>query len=75
MDGRGTPLSLVVTAANVNDVTQVEAVLTAIMVKRPSPSKRRSKHLCADAGYRGKNAMRVILAHGYIILPVNIIYG
>lgn len=66
MDGRGTPLSLVVTAANVNDVTQVEAVLSAIMVKRPSPSRRRSKHLCADAGYRGKNAMRVILAHGYI---------
>lgn len=66
MDGRGTPLSLVVTAANVNDVTQVEAVLSAIMVKRPSPSKRRSKHLCADAGYRGKNAMRIILAHGYI---------
>lgn len=66
MDGRGTPLSLVVTAANVNDVTQVEAVLTAIMVKRASPSKRRSKHLCADAGYRGKNAMRIILAHGYI---------
>ena len=66
MDGRGTPLSLVVTAANVNDVTQVEAVLSAIMVKRPSPLKRRSKHLCADAGYRGKNAMRIILAHGYI---------
>ena len=66
MDGRGTPLSLVVTAANVNDVTQVQAVLSAIMVQRPSPSKRRSKHLCADAGYRGKNAMRIILAHGYI---------
>jgi len=59
-------LSLVVTAANVNDVTQVQAVLSAIMVQRPSPSKRRSKHLCADAGYRGKNAMRIILAHGYI---------
>jgi len=66
VDGRGTPLSLVVTAANVNDVTQVQAVLSAIMVQRPSPSKRRSKHLCADAGYRGKNAMRIILAHGYI---------
>lgn len=66
MDGRGVPLSLVVTAANVNDVTQVEAVLAGIVVKRASPSKRRSKHLCADAGYRGKNAMRIILAHGYI---------
>jgi transposase len=36
------------------------------MVKRPSPLKRRSKHLCADAGYRGKDAMKIILAHGYI---------
>jgi transposase len=47
-------------------VTQVEAVLDAIVVKRPSPKQRRSKHLCADAGYRGKGAMTVILAHGYI---------
>ena len=66
MDGRGVPLSLVVTGANAHDVTQLEAVLDAIVVKRVSPSKRRSKHLCADAGYRGKNAMRIILAHGFI---------
>ena len=49
-----------------NDVTQVEAVLTGVVIQRASPSKRRSKHLCADAGYRGKNAMRIILAHSYI---------
>jgi transposase len=55
-----------VTGANAHDVTQIEAVLGGIMVKRPSPAKRRSKHLCADAGYQGKNAMRIILAHGYI---------
>jgi transposase len=66
VDGRGVPLSLVVTGANVHDVTQIEAVLADIMVKRPSPKQRRSKHLCADAGYRGKNAMRIILAHSYI---------
>ena len=47
-------------------MTQIEAVLDAIVVKRVSPLKRRSKHLCADAGYRGKKAMKVILAHGYI---------
>lgn len=47
-------------------MTQIEAVLAAVVVKRPSPLKRRSKHLCADAGYRGKNALRIILAHGYI---------
>jgi transposase len=36
------------------------------MIKRPTPRQRRSKHLCADAGYRGRNAMKIILAHGYI---------
>lgn len=66
MDGRGVPLSLVVTGANRHDVTQLEAVLEAIQVKRPTPPKRRSKHLCADAGYRGAPTMKTILAHGYI---------
>lgn len=66
VDGHGVPLSLLVTGANVHDVTQIEAVLEAIVVKRPSPKQRRSRHLCADAGYRGKDAMTVILAHGYI---------
>ena len=66
VDGHGVPLSLVVTAANVNDVTQLEAVLQSIMVKRKTPCARRSKHLCADAGYRGQRALQVIESHGYI---------
>ena len=66
MDGRGVPLSLVVTGANDHDVTQLDAVLQAIMIKRPLPRTRRSKHLCADAGYRGERALQSIEAHGYI---------
>ena len=66
MDGRGVPLSIVVTGANEQDVTQIDAVLQFIMVKRKTPALRRNKHLCADAGYRGKPAMEVILDHGYI---------
>ena len=66
VDGRGVPLSLVVTGANRHDVTQLDAVLQAIMIKRKAPPKRRSKHLCADAGYRGRPAMAIIEAHGYI---------
>lgn len=66
MDGRGVPLSLVVTGANRHDVTQLDAVLSAIMIKRKTPSTRRSKHLCADAGYRGKPALKIIESHGYI---------
>ena len=66
MDGRGVPLSLVVTGANRHDVSQLEAVLDAIMVDRPSPPIRRHKHLCADAGYTGAPALKVIEDHGYI---------
>lgn len=66
MDGRGVPLSLVVTGANRHDVSQLEAVLDGLMVKRSAPSQRRSKHLCADAGYTGAPALEVIEKHGYI---------
>lgn len=66
VDGRGVPLSLVVTGANRHDVSQLEAVLTAIMVKRATPPQRRSKHLCADAGYTGAPALAIIEKHGYI---------
>ena len=66
MDGRGVPLSFIVTGANRHDVSQLEAVLEAIVVKRPQPPIRRNKHLCADAGYTGAPALRVIEEHGYI---------
>ncbi len=66
MDGRGVPLSLVVTAANVNDGKRLDAVLSAIVVKREAPPHRRSKHLCADAGYRSFDNLFIIAAHEYI---------
>jgi len=66
VDERGVPLSLIVTGANVNDSSGLEAVLEACVIKRPIPKQRRSKHLCADAGYYGKPALKVMLANGYI---------
>ena len=66
MDGRGVPLSLIVTAANVNDGTRINEVLSAIVVERERTPMRRNKHLCADAGYRGAENVRIIEAHGYI---------
>lgn len=47
-------------------MTQLEAVLDGIQVRRRIPPKRRSKHLCADAGYFGSPALKIILKHGYI---------
>lgn len=54
------------TGANRHDVSQLEAVLSAIIVKRPAPPQRRHKHLCADAGYTDTLARETIQAHGYI---------
>lgn len=66
MDGRGVPLSLVVTGANVNDGKRLDEVLDGIVVKRKCPPVRRSKHLCADAGYRSAENLRTIHKHRYI---------
>ena len=45
VDGRGVPLSLVVTGANRHDVSQWKAVLDALMIKRSLPPQRRSPRL------------------------------
>ena len=37
VDGRGVPLSIIVTGANRHDVSQIAAVLDAIVVVRPTP--------------------------------------
>lgn len=66
MDGHGLPLSLIVTAANVNDGKRLDEVLDAIVVKRDLTPIRRSKHLCADAGYRSADNLRIIEGQGYI---------
>lgn len=66
MDGRGVPLSLVVTAANRHDVTQLEAVLDGIIIEREDPPQRRNKHLCADAAYTGEKALEIIEKNGCI---------
>lgn len=66
MDGRGVPVSLIVTGVNVNNGKRLDQVLAAIMVKRDTTALRRSKHLCADARYRTADNLRTIEAHGYI---------
>lgn len=52
MDGRGRPLSVVVTAGNVNDTTVFEDVLAGIRVARPVARPRtRPERVVADKGY------------------------
>jgi transposase len=66
VDARGAPLSLTVTGANRHDVTELENVLAMQKRWRPPPPIRRSKHLCADAGYRGAPAEALMNQAGYI---------
>jgi transposase len=66
VDARGVPLSFIVTGAQRHDVSQLEPVLAAMMVHKPSPPMRRHKHLCADAAYGGKPALSLMERKGYI---------
>lgn len=62
VDGRGVPLSIVVTGANRHDVSQLELVLEEIIIERPNTEQ----NLCADKGYAGEPAQQTIKDHDYI---------
>lgn len=62
-DGRGRPLNLIVTPANVNDTTMLEPVIGGIRVARERPGRPRTRPeaVIADKGYPSR-ANRVYLA-------------
>lgn len=62
-DGRGVPLSIVVTGANSHDVSQLELVLDEIIIERPENAMQ---HLCADKGYVGVSAVEAMMKRKYI---------
>ena len=62
VDGRGVPLSLIVTGANRHDVSQLAAVLDNVVLAQP---KQDTPYLYADKGYDGKAAQDEIICRGY----------
>jgi putative transposase len=62
VDAHGVPLSLIVTGANRHDVSQLAAVLDAIIIPLPDGKER---FLYADKGYDGESAQETIRTHGY----------
>jgi putative transposase len=62
VDARGVPLSLIVTGANRHDVSQLVAVLDAIVIALP---RRGQKYLYADKGYDGEPVRENIRTRGY----------
>jgi len=65
VDGRGTPLAVVITGANRHDVTQVEKVLDRVVGNRPEPTPEEPQHLCADKAYDSEQARGMIEERGY----------
>jgi putative transposase len=62
VDGRGVPLSLIVTGANRHDVSQLGPVLDALVME-PLKSLVGS-FIYGDRGYDGEPARETIIAHG-----------
>ncbi len=63
VDGRGVPLSIVVTGANRHDVSQLELVLDEIIYFRPIELEQ---NICADKGYSGEPAKQAMIDRNYI---------
>ena len=61
-DGRGLPLSFVITPGNINDCTRLVQVIEAIRIRRPGAGRPRVRplHLIADKGY-STNKIRTYL--------------
>ncbi|CAO5237269.1 hypothetical protein FAGKG844_220014 [Frankia sp. AgKG'84/4] len=56
VDGQGRPLSLPLTARQINDFTQLEQVMDGIRVRRDGPGRPRTRpdHVLADNGYSSR---------------------
>jgi IS5 family transposase len=62
VDGHSVPLSLIVTGANRHDVSQLTALLDAIVIALP---KGKQRFLYVDKGYDGEPAREQIRSRGY----------
>lgn len=59
------PLAVVISGANTHDVKLLEETLDAVVIVRPAVTDQMPQHLCADAGYTGAPAAKVMSAHHY----------
>lgn len=65
VDGRGVPLSLVASGANLHDVKLLAATLDQVIRARPAPRAKAAQHLCTDAGYKGAPARQTVEKRHY----------
>ena len=66
VDGRGIPVSVLVTAANVNDHIGLPELLTNHAIVRPPPSCAAPQHLCLDAAFDNDPTRQTVCREYYI---------
>lgn len=66
VDGRGVPLSLVVTPANVNDHLALPELLNNHALVRPRPSRANPQHICLDAAFDNEPTRQTLCRDYYI---------
>jgi transposase len=62
VDGRGVPLSVLVTPANVNESPQLNELIEQMAVVRPRPTSAAPQHLALDAAFDNGPARAVLYA-------------
>jgi putative transposase len=65
VDGRGVPLSIVASGANVHDVKLLAVTVDRMVYARPAPRAKAPQRLCADAGYKGAPARQAVEKRHY----------
>ena len=66
VDGRGVPLSILVTPANVNDGPKLNELIDNMVIVRRVPTTVAPQHLALDAAFDNESARAVVYAHRYI---------
>ena len=63
VDGRGAPISVVLTGANRHDKVSAENLIVSMLPKRPA---HKEQHLCADKAYDSEDLREFAASAGYI---------
>jgi putative transposase len=64
-DRHGGPLGVVIAGANVVDAKLLDKTIEAIVVDRPTPTKKKPQHLCLDKGYDNPSGEAAVEKHHY----------
>ncbi len=63
IDGRGAPISVVLTGANRHDKVSAEELIISVVTKNPA---HKEQHLCADKAYDSHDLRQFLASAGYV---------